>query len=348
MWIKFGNTVDRASKEEEELTHARLHMVRTCVYHVNQNRVSKAAGVCGEAIATMVWECMTFQVDIIAGDGNKACYCTTPSKPCVPSYEVSLIQFWIDRIMCCATQERLKNFQKDAAPIRVKHFITASFTDLMYLKEKLFRVTTDKYTDKLAKETDRGDCCMMSIVEWGHARNRIEEYLQDFDDETHMDEVGEFNFEVNEACLHNDANMFLLHPNDKDAHNPFLIHLTPFDFTYSEGRQYIPLESNLKRKQNRKEIQRANRQKRQDQQYDDGPWLNRESWRNYRGNPYWTQSGQQADDWLQRGDNTDWWQQPHQYQRSGKGRGQGRGRGKGRGGGGSTSSSSSAPWRRWR
>eukprot|EP00435_Cladocopium_sp_Y103_P034633 s133_g9.t1 len=176
--IKFGTTVDRASREEEEeLTHARLHMVRTCVYHVSQKRISSAAGICGEAIATMVWECMKYQVDIIAGDGNKACYYPTPAKPCVPTYEVLLIQFWIDRILNCATQDRLKNFQPNAAPVRVKHFITASFTDLMFLKEKLFRVTTNKYTDKLAKETDRGDCCMMSIVDWGHARVVIEEYL---------------------------------------------------------------------------------------------------------------------------------------------------------------------------
>eukprot|EP00435_Cladocopium_sp_Y103_P018719 s3220_g4.t1 len=127
--VKFGWTVDRSTHQEEELTHARLHMVRACVYHVNQRRISNSAGICGEAIATMVWECMKYQVDIIAGDGNKACYYPTPGKPCVPTYETSLIQFWVDRLMGCATQERLKRFQGDAAPVRVKHFITASFTD---------------------------------------------------------------------------------------------------------------------------------------------------------------------------------------------------------------------------
>eukprot|EP00435_Cladocopium_sp_Y103_P052220 s573_g16.t1 len=344
--IKFGTTVDRASGEEEELIHARLHMVRTCVYHVSQKRISSSAGICGEAIATMVWECMRYQVDIIAGDGNKACYYPTPAKPCVPTYEVSLIQFWIDRIMGCATQERLKSYQSDAAPVRVKHFITASFTDLMFLKEKLFRITTDKYTEKLSKETDRGDCCMMSIVEWGHARVVIEENIDNFDNQFQKDEVGEFNFEVNETCLHNDANMFPLYPNDKDSHNPFLIHLTPFDFTYSEGRQFIPLKTKMKRKQTRKELQRANRRKKYEGQDDEGPWLERGSWRDYRGNPYWTQSGRQWEDWTQRDDNTDWWEQPRQHQRSGKGQWsqQPRGRGKGRGGG--SSPSSSQQWRR--
>eukprot|EP00435_Cladocopium_sp_Y103_P010636 s1509_g2.t1 len=350
--IKFGTTVDRASGEEEELIHARLHMVRTCVYHVSQKRISSSSTVCGEAIATMVWECMEYQVDIIAGDGNKACYYPTPSKTCVPIYDTSLIQFWIDRIMGCATQERLKSYKADAAPVRAKHFITASFIDLMFLKDKLFRITTYKYTEKLSKETDKGDCCMMSIVEWGHARVVIDENIDKFDDQTHMDEVGEFNFEVNETCLHNDANMFdmfLLFPTDKDSHNPFLVHLTPFDFTYSEGRQFIPLETKMKRKTTRKETQRANRRKKYEGRDDEGPWLERGSWRDYKGNPCWTQFGQQREDWTQRDGNTDWWEQPCQHQRSGKGQWsqQPRGCGKGRGGGSSSSSSQqwSRPWR---
>eukprot|EP00435_Cladocopium_sp_Y103_P052346 s2970_g16.t1 len=77
--IKFAKTVDRATCEEEELIHARLHMVRACVYHVNQKRICSSSGVCGEIIATMVWECMKYQVDIGAGDGNKASYYPTPT-----------------------------------------------------------------------------------------------------------------------------------------------------------------------------------------------------------------------------------------------------------------------------
>eukprot|EP00435_Cladocopium_sp_Y103_P024733 s1720_g6.t1 len=300
--IKFGQTADRATHKEEELTHARLHLVRACVYHVNQKRIDKSAGICGEAIATMVWECMKYQVDIIAGDGNKAWYYPAPAKPCVPTYENSLIQFWIDRLVGCATQERRRRFQGDAAPVRVKHVITASFTGLMFLKDKLFRITTDNYPGKLANETDKGDCCRMSIVERGHARLVLEEDLGKFDDQTHMDEVGEFTFQMNETCLHNDSNMFLLYPNDKDSHNPVLLHLTPFDVTHNEARQFIPSETNMKRKQMRKEIQRTNRRKKYDntweedeEQDDEGPWLNRESWRDYTGNPYWTTTGQQLD-----------------------------------------------------
>ena len=48
--------------------------VCVCVYHVEQKYVSDSPGVTGECIACMAFECIHFQVDVIAGDGNKACY----------------------------------------------------------------------------------------------------------------------------------------------------------------------------------------------------------------------------------------------------------------------------------
>ena len=35
----------------------------------------------GECISIMAFECAKYQVDVIAGDGNKACYYTTPKSP---------------------------------------------------------------------------------------------------------------------------------------------------------------------------------------------------------------------------------------------------------------------------
>ena len=49
-------------------------MQRVCVYHVGQDHVGRAAAMCGETIATMCWQCSYFQVDVMAGDGNKAAY----------------------------------------------------------------------------------------------------------------------------------------------------------------------------------------------------------------------------------------------------------------------------------
>jgi len=75
------------------------------------------------------------------------------------------------------------------------------------------------------KTKDRGDCCMLSIVEWGHARLEYEEDIGLFDDQDHMDFIGEFTFRVNETCLSSDHDIFMVAPTDRDAHNPILVHL---------------------------------------------------------------------------------------------------------------------------
>ena len=111
------------------------------------------------------------------------------------------------------------------------------------------------------KTTDRGACCMMSIVEWGHALLEYEENLAKFDDEDHMNFVGEFTFRVNETCLNNDHSIFMVAPTDRDAHNPILVHLKPSDMTWPEKRQYVPREMKQRRHDKRKEMQRQNKRK---------------------------------------------------------------------------------------
>ena len=60
---------------------------------------------------------------------------------------------------------------------------------------------------------DEGDCCMMTLLEWGHSRDYIVENLADFDDEEHMNFHGEFGFTVNETCLSCDHEAFRVHEN---------------------------------------------------------------------------------------------------------------------------------------
>ena len=79
---------------------------------------------------------------------------------------------------------------------------------------------------------------MLTVVEWGHSRLMCEEHPEDFDDEDHMNYVGEFYFKVNETCLHGDHNIFMVAPNDRDAHNPILIHLDPSDMSWNERHHY--------------------------------------------------------------------------------------------------------------
>ena len=55
-----------------------------------------------------------------------------------------------------------------------------------------------------------------------------EEFPDLFEDEDHMNYVGEFYFKVNETCLHGDHNIFMVAPNDRDAHNPYSCSLGSF------------------------------------------------------------------------------------------------------------------------
>ena len=89
------------------------------------------------------------------------------------------------------------------------------------------------------KTNGKGDCCMLTVVEWGHSRLMCQEHPDDFDgDEDRMNYVGEFYFKVNETCLHGDHNIFMVATNDRDAHNPILIHLDPSDMSWNERHHY--------------------------------------------------------------------------------------------------------------
>ena len=189
--IVWGTTLSRHTGEEETLTRGRMSMHRVCVYHVGQNHIPRSAALCGEIIATMCWECIYYQVDVMAGDGNKAAYLSTPKNPGCPTYEVSLLQFWIDRMIITATQSRIKNYGP-SPPLRAKHFITCSYNDLVHLNHHLRGIKTETHTTELAKKTDGyGDCCMLTLLEWGHARNDFTEDVNVFDDEEHMNHVEE-------------------------------------------------------------------------------------------------------------------------------------------------------------
>ena len=133
--VSSGKTKHRDTQELEDLSRARMTMTRICVYHVGQKHVGDSPGITGGCIACMAFERACYQVDVIAGDGNKACYCSTPKSPGVPSYETSLLQYWINKMMNVATQARNKHF--GVCPVRVKHFMSCSYRDLVFLATHL-------------------------------------------------------------------------------------------------------------------------------------------------------------------------------------------------------------------
>ena len=277
----WGKTKHRDTQEIEDLSRARMTMTRVCVCvcYVGHKHVGDSPGITGESITCMAFECAIYQVDVIPGDGNNACYCSTPKSPGVPTYDNSRLQYWINKMMNVATQARNKHFGV-CPPVGVKHFISCSYRDLDFLATHLGGITTEAHTMDLANKTHGyGDCCMMSIFEWGHARLEYSEDITQFDDQDHMDYIGEFTFRVNETCLSSDHNIFMVAPTDNDAHNPILVHLKPADMPRGERYKYIPFEMKKRRKEKRKAVQKANKMKGwEDYDNDESTWQDWSDW----------------------------------------------------------------------
>ena len=99
---------------------------------------------------------------------------------------------------------------------------------------------------------------MLTMLEWGHARHIFSEDINDFDDQDHMDQLGEFTFQVNEAGLHGDYKSFLISQDHKDS---LLVHFTPSEMTWNEAKKYVPWQAKQARNQRRKEQQKINKRK---------------------------------------------------------------------------------------
>lgn len=105
---------------------------------------------------------------------------------------------------------------------------------------------------------------MMSVVEWGHARNCIvedDEFCSYFEDEEEMSMCAEYWYDVNETALLADNNIFNLAENDHDSHNPIIIHLQPAENTWKDKHELKAPEAKMRRAATRKENRKANKRR---------------------------------------------------------------------------------------
>ena len=179
--------------------------------------------------------------------------CNSEKSGGVPTYECSLLQYWINKMMNVATQARRKHFG-DCPPVRVKHFISCSYRDLDFLATHLDGITTATYTAELAKKTQKIVvivvwCLLLSgdMLDWSMRKISVVLMIK-----ITWIFTGEVSFRVNETCLTSDHNIFMVAPTDRDAHNPILVHLKPSDMIWSEKRAYTPYEMKRRRHQKRK------------------------------------------------------------------------------------------------
>lgn len=124
----------------------------------------------------------------------------------------------------------------------------------------------------------------MNIIEWGHSRMSLFERSGAFEDEDRMNFAGEFFFNVNGTVMLADQDIFNVVASDKDAHNPLIVHLTPFDMSHNEAKTSRSPEAKIAKSQRRKERQAENKKRGRDQEEDpqppwrEGCWQQHDRW----------------------------------------------------------------------
>ena len=247
-----------------------------------QDSISKPPGICGEILARLAFECARFQADVIAGDGNTEQSMLLSNSESWRSSHVRMQSLTIldqqndEHGDTVKTQElRGITTNKKSSTLYPVVQLTSMELQLMHTLLNLRR--------RQRIQVIVAWCLFVSgdMQDWNMRKMLAASY---FDDQDHMDHVGESTFTVNETCLTSDHNIFMVAPTDKDAHNPILVHLKPSDMEWRENRSYIPHQKKQERKGRRKAIQKSNKRN----GFGDGQLLD-ESWSNWDGSGEWVQ-----------------------------------------------------------
>ena len=116
--------------------------------------------------------------------------------------------------------------------------------------------TIQKNSSKKTEAND--DRCMLTVLEWGHSRNFLKMLMITMM-RTTWTMRGEFSLQVNETCLQLAVRFhFLTSQDDRDSHNPMLVHLTSEEMMWIETRIFIHWQKRQKRNQDRKAKLKAN------------------------------------------------------------------------------------------
>ena len=166
------------------------------------------------------------------------------------SFGMSTFQFWLDRFQQTIDAYLKKTISGVCRDLSVRQLHSASFLDLLELKEKLEgKVKIDAQTR--ADTRDLGDCCMMTFFEFGMSMQK-----DGFFDEEQKDKL-EYRYSVNEDLFYLTNDILLLREGDKDHHCPLLVTIEPSDVSNQEKKSFQTVESKVNRAEKRKAEQKA-------------------------------------------------------------------------------------------
>lgn len=74
----------------------------------------------------------------------------------------------------------------------------------------------------------------MNVLECGHIQKSARHDICRYDDEDHVEFVGEFYFSVNKSPILPNHNIYNHVAFDRDAHRSLVVHFTPSDMSHGE------------------------------------------------------------------------------------------------------------------
>ena len=163
---------------------------------------------------------------------------------------MSTFQFWLDRFEQTIDAYFKRNNPQACRDLSVRQFHSASFLDLLELREKLGgKVDIDAQTRTDTQHL--GDCCMMTFFEFGLSMQKDGFYDQE--------QAGklEYRYSVNEDLFYLTNDILLLKENDRDSHCPLVATIEPSDMTNQEKKSFQTVESKVNRADKRKAAQKA-------------------------------------------------------------------------------------------
>ena len=203
------------------LTRAGSDRIRVCMFHMSNTVAASKVALAHEALATMICDCMYYQVDLIGGDANMALYRAGGRKQESMDIKGGMYMNILDYFI------EAWNNSPESMPFcapRVQH-VTANSLGL--LKQYEDQLGHDKYRNCVAPDwnTFPGlDPLVATVMEWGHSMD---------DDQwgNYPSARFEYKVHVSEWLLNATNAAYLLGDRDTDSHTPLQIdvHANQYD-----------------------------------------------------------------------------------------------------------------------
>jgi len=262
----FGNEVTTSiptkggSSSTEEvpcLSRANMFTYRFCVFHAQNELVTKSPARAAENFFFM-WElCLRFQCDLVAGDANMAGYKVGGSKQIIPSHKTACFASTLEYLVGKWNSEKTKTTGNTSQNVEVDFVSSNSVSQLyelvqFYNEEDRGRKIHSKEVEIPYEDWPCQDCIHAAIFSYGHSISDPEDFA-----ELRRRDEDEFAITVSENVSEVMQEALLLSSSDGDFHSPIWLSIDLPEKTAKLKHELRPMESRKRAHDTRKERQKA-------------------------------------------------------------------------------------------